>query len=88
MLALAKFGEIVLNNSAGNFIEKVSKNLKQRRKKNNPATYESGGRVIFTDSELEFHPRSFEKKVVTCYNLALKNLGILSLGEKDSGLKS
>lgn len=88
MSALAGIGEAILDTTIGDFIEKMLRTIQQRRIKNNPATYESGGRVIFTDKELEFHPRSFEKTVTARYNIALKNAGIFSPEEKDSGLMS
>jgi len=87
MLGLAKSGEVILNNVLGDFLEKILKILQQKRIKNNPATYESGGRIIFTDKELEFHPRSFEKVVIDNYNNGLKKCGILGVTEKDSGLQ-
>ena len=88
LLLLAKLGEIILSNPAGDFVEKVLKNIQQRRIKKNPATYESGGRIIFTDNELEFHPRSFEKVVISKYNNGLEKIGIVPCSkETDSGLK-
>lgn len=78
--------EFILNSLLGDKIEGWVKRYQQKRIKNNPATYESGGRVIFNDNELEFHPRSFEKIMIARYNIALKKLGILSFEEKDSGL--
>ena len=86
MIALAKIGEYGLNNFFGDFLEKLLKSFQQRRIKNNPATYESGGRIIFNDKELEFHPRSFERIVIENYNKGLKKFGILGIEEKDSGL--
>lgn len=86
MLALAGIGEFVLNNIFGDLLEKILRTLQQKRIKNNPATYESGGRIIFTDKELEFHPRSFERVVIDGYNNGLKKFGILNVIESDSGL--
>ena len=88
MLALARIGEVTLNNFFGDFLEKILRTFQQRRIKNNPATYESGGRVIFSDTELEFHPRSFEKIVIENYNKGLKKFGILGVEENDSGLQN
>ena len=70
----------------GDLIEKILKSIQQKRIKKNPATYESGGRIIFTDRELEFHPRSFERVVIDNYNRGIKKLGILNAEEEDSGL--
>lgn len=86
MLTLAKAGETVLNIAVGDIFEKIFRALQQRRIKNNPATYESGGRIIFNDRELEFHPRSFERTVIDNYNNSLKKFGILGVEENDSGL--
>lgn len=87
LLVLARTGEVILNNFLGDLLEKILKRTQQRRIKNNPATYESGGRITFTDKELEFHPRSFERVVIDNYNNGLKKFGILGVVEKDSGLK-
>ncbi len=84
---IAKFAEFILNSSLGDKIENWAKKYQQKRIKNNPATYESGGRVVFTDNELEFHPRSFEAFAIDKYNKKLKQLGIIPhIEEKDSGL--
>ena len=86
MLGLARCGEALLNNFLGNILEKILLAFQQKRIKNNPATYESGGRIIFTDKELEFHPRSFEKIVINSYNSGLKKFGVYGIEENDSGL--
>ena len=86
MLGSARCGEVLLNNSFGNLLEKILRVFQQKRIKNNPATYESGGRIIFTDKELEFHPRSFERVVIENYNSGLKNFGVYGIEENDSGL--
>ncbi len=84
---VAKILEFILNSKLGNWLENILKNYQQKRIKNNPATYESGGRVIFNDSELEFHPHSFEAFAIDKYNKKLKQLGIIQhVEEKDSGL--
>ncbi len=86
MLGLARCGEALLNNFFGNILEKILLAFQQRRIKKSPATYESGGRIIFTDKELEFHPRSFEKVVINNYNSGLKKFGVFGVEESDSGL--
>ena len=84
---IAKFLEFILNSKAGDWLEKVFKAYQQKRIKNNPVTYEPRGRVIFNNSELEFHPRSFEAFAIDKYNKKLKQLGVISyIEEKDSGL--
>jgi len=85
-LMLAKAGEIVLDAFLGELVERLLKVIQQKRIKNNPATYESGGRITFTDNELEFHPRSFERVVIDSYNRGLKKFGMSGIAEMDSGL--
>ncbi|OGN06658.1 MAG: hypothetical protein A2750_02295 [Candidatus Yanofskybacteria bacterium RIFCSPHIGHO2_01_FULL_45_42] len=86
LLALAGTEEAVLNNFLGDLLEKILRAFQQKRIKNNPATYESGGRIIFNDKELEFHPRSFERTVINNYNNKLKKAGISNILENESGL--
>ena len=86
LLTLARGGEMALNNIFGDLLEKMLRSFQQKRIKNNPATYESGGRVIFTNTELEFHPRSFERVVIDSYNRGLKKFGVSGIAEMDSGL--
>ncbi len=87
ILGVARAGEFILNSPLGEKLEDWAKKYQQKRIKKNPATYESGGRVIFNDNELEFHPRSFEAFAIDKYNKGLKQLGIISyIEEKDSGL--
>ncbi|OGM98587.1 MAG: hypothetical protein A3C71_02755 [Candidatus Yanofskybacteria bacterium RIFCSPHIGHO2_02_FULL_43_15c] len=84
---ITKFLEFILNSKTGDWLEKCFKAYQHKRIKNNPATYESGGRVVFNDNELEFHPRSFEAFAINKYNKKLKQLGIVQrVEEKDSGL--
>lgn len=85
--SIASSVEFILNSAFGNYVENFLKNFQQNRIKANPATYESGGRVVFTDNELEFHPRSFEKVVIERYNSGLEKFGISPyVKETDSGL--
>ena len=86
MLGLANAGEILLNNFFGDILEKMLMAFQQKRIKKNPATYESGGRIIFTGKELEFHPRSFERVVIDNYNNGLKKFGVFGVEENNSGL--
>lgn len=78
--------EAIFNNWAGAIFERLVRWYQQRRIKNNPVTFAPGGRVVFTDTELEFHPHSFERTVLNGYNRALQVLGISTLTEPDSGL--
>lgn len=87
LLIIAKIGEFVLNSRLGDLVENWAKKYQQKRIKENPATYEPRGRVVFNDNELEFHPRSFEALAIDKYNQNLKKFGITSFAEeKDSGL--
>ena len=84
---IRKTAETILNSFLGDGLEGWAKKYQQKRIKNNPATYERGGRVVFNDNELEFHPRSFESFAIDKYHDGLKKLGIISyIKEKDSGL--
>jgi len=78
--------EWVLDQTLGDYFEKPARSYQQNRIKNNPATYESGGRVVFTDSELEFHPRSFERTVLATYNALARRYSFSGSEESDSGL--
>ncbi len=83
---IASLGEFILNNKFGDQLEGVLKKYQHRRIRSNPVTYEKGGRIVFNDNELEFHPHSFEARAIDKYNKTLKNLGIiLPEDEKDSG---
>jgi predicted nucleotidyltransferase len=87
LLFLAKSFEFLLDNLIGNHIENILRRYQHWRIKNNPATYGPKGRVVFGDRELEFHPRSFEAKVIKEFNSRLINLGIyVPNQEVDSGL--
>lgn len=85
--ATAGFVEKILDKTIGSKLEKIMSKIQRDKIKRNPLTYESGGRVIFTDRVLEFHPRSFEAVVIERYNQGLARLGIVGYEkEKDSGL--
>lgn len=80
-------GEAFLNGRIGGWLERRAKNWQVKRieehKKQNPP----GGRVVYNDEQLEFHPGSVEKEIIERYNQRLKNLGIGELAvEKNSGL--
>jgi len=81
--------EFFLDGMIGNFIELILKKIQRTRIKKDPLTYQSGGRVVFSDNQLEFHPNSPEKWILEKYNQRIKKLGFKELGdEKDSGLIS
>ena len=67
----------------GDGVEFILKKIQARRI--NP--YQPGGRVVFDDRQLEFHPDSPEKWILEKYNQKMKELGLAELGqERDSGL--
>ncbi|KKS13810.1 MAG: hypothetical protein A3J10_02620 [Candidatus Sungbacteria bacterium RIFCSPLOWO2_02_FULL_54_10] len=86
MRSIARFIERIFDNAFGNVLERWAKRYQQRRIVDNPTTHAPGGRVVYTDHELEFHPRSFERVVLDAYNNALLHLAISSRPEPDSGL--
>lgn len=83
---VARLVEIILNNKLGDTLELKAKKYQQKRISENPLTHASGGRVIYTDKELEFHPQSFEKVILDKYNNTVRRLGISLNSEVDSGL--
>jgi len=81
--------ESVLDTQIGDALEFVLKKIQVRRIKKDPLTYQTGGRVVFDDSQLEFHPDSPEKGILERYNQRMKELGLAEMGEeKDSGLRT
>ncbi len=84
---ISKAMGLIFNSSAGDILENMFKKYQQDRIMQNPLTGQPGGRVVCTDTELEFHPHSFEGKVIEKYNQGLEKMGITTLvQEKDSGL--
>jgi len=84
---MAKIIETIGQGSLGDRLEKLACEYQQKRIANNPATHASGGRVIYTNTELEFHPHSFEKVILGRYNDTTRRLVISANSEPDSGLK-
>ncbi len=71
----------------GGKIENLFKRIQQNRIKKDPLTYQAGGRVVFNDEQLEFHPHSPEKNILEDYNKKMKELGLEEMGDqRDSGL--
>ncbi|MAF20084.1 MAG: hypothetical protein CMI55_00175 [Parcubacteria group bacterium] len=84
---IRNFRESTLDGKLGNRIELLLKKFQVRRIKKDSLTYQTGGRVVFNDQQLEFHPDSPEKGILEKYNQKMKELGFEKLGqEKDSGL--
>jgi len=75
--------EFLLSGFLGDFAEKIARKIQEPRIKKDAG--KPDGRVIFTDSEIELHPNSPEKRMIDGLNWRLKELGLG--GEwKDSGL--
>jgi len=84
---LAAAAETIFNSRLGNFFEGLARRKQSLRISQNPVTKESGGRVVFSDEQLEFHPHSIEAAVIKSYNQNLKKLGMPEFYvEQDSGL--
>jgi len=80
--------ETMLDTVVGEGVEKFLRYYQQRRIRLNPVTYASGGRTIFTDAQLEFHPHSEERRIISRYNETVLNLGTFwNYSELDSGLE-
>jgi hypothetical protein len=71
----------------GNLAERWVRAYQQKRIAMNPATHAPGGRVVYTTTELEFHPHSFEKIILERHNDTTRRLSISSYPESDSGLR-
>ncbi len=85
----SRLTERVLDTLFGDALERILRKYQQRRIRLNPVTHEPGGRTVFSDDVLEFHPRSAEKRVLERYNDLVAALGtIWNYRELDSGLKA
>ncbi len=78
--------EAAIDGTVGDLLEKLARAFQQKRIQSNPATHVPGGRVVYTNTELEFHPRSFERVVLDHYNAVTRRLAISMNPEADSGL--
>ncbi len=84
---IGKIKEWFLNNRLGGALENAARSYQAGRIKRNPLTKKPGGRVIFNDRQLEFHPESVENKIIGGYNRRLRGLGLGQFAkEKNSGL--
>lgn len=75
--------EFLLNNSIGDFIEQALAGIQKSRIKKDAG--KPGGRVIFSDDEIELHPNSPERRIIDGLNCRIKGLGVEEYF-KDSGL--
>jgi len=82
-----KLREFFLNGRVGNSLESILKRFQEKRIKKDPLTYRSGGRVVFDDNQLEFHPDSPEKEILKKYNWKMKEMGFVET-EENSGLNT
>ena len=84
---IASVGEHLLNNRFGDWLEKLARKYQYQRIVKNPMTKQRGGRVVFNDDHLEFHPNSIEQEIITKHNERLVGLGLSNFAhEKNSGL--
>ncbi|MBI2669925.1 MAG: hypothetical protein HYX20_02190 [Candidatus Yanofskybacteria bacterium] len=85
---LVKLTEWLLDNfGIARVLEKWFGHYQSRRIAHNPVSHQTGGRVIFTDEQLEFHPHSIEMRIIKDYNERMLKLNLPQLAiEKDSGL--
>ncbi len=85
---VARALEAFLHTFIGVLLERSLRYYQQRRIARNPVTRAPGGRIVASDTQLEFHPHSAELPVIERYNIALRGIGISPLlYEQDSGLQ-
>lgn len=85
--SIAQAIEFIFQGSLGDSLERLARQYQQNRISDNPVTHASGGRVVYTSTELEFHPHSFERIVLDHYNATTRHLGACLNPEPDSGLR-
>lgn len=86
---VARAAEVFLDLPCGIPIEYLVRWRQVRRIRRNPETFQSGGRVLWADGQLEFHPRSAERSILERYNQKILELGTFwNYQESDSGLFS
>lgn len=82
----SRAGELILNTKLGDWLENLARRWQVNRIKKHKKQDPPGGRVVYNDNCLEFHPGSVEKEIIEGYNRRLKNLGLGEFAiEKDSG---
>lgn len=87
LVSIGRLREAILNNFFGDWLESFLKAIQINRIQKDPLTYKAGGRVVFNDQQLEFHPDSPEKDILEKYNKQMKKLGLPGLAhQSDSGL--
>ncbi len=68
--------EMILNSKLGDWLEDWAKRWQIKRIEKHKKQDPPGGRVIYTDEQLEFHPGSVEKEIIEKYNQRLIALGL------------
>jgi len=81
--SIRRFQEIILNTFIGTILEKIFKFFQIAHIKRSKLLNQEGGRIIFNDTQLEFHPDSPQSKILHKYNHNLKSLG-LDIQEEDT----
>ncbi len=79
---IRKFQEIILNTFIGTILEGVFKFFQVAHIKRSKLLNQEKGRIIFNDTQLEFHPDSPQGEILDKYNHNLKLLS-LDIQEKD-----
>jgi hypothetical protein len=78
-------GEVILNSKLGDWLENWARRWQVKRIEEHKKQDPPGGRVVYNDDCLEFHPGSVETEIIEKYNQRLKKLGIDELAiERDS----
>lgn len=86
---IADLFEAVLKTKIGEILENLCRSYQRFRIQKDPLTNKEGGRVTFTDYQLEFHPESPELKILNSFNVATFKMGLLEYtNQKNSGLKT
>lgn len=76
----------ILDTGIGDLLEQWAKRWQTKRIEKHRKQDPPGGRVVYNDDCLEFHPGSVEKEIIDKYNQRLEKLGLAELAiEKDSG---
>ena len=72
--------------SVAQSLENWLRQYQSKRIARNPHTGQPGGRVIYTDEQLEFHPSSIESGIIRKYNQKMKDLGLDQFAQEKSSL--
>ena len=82
----SKAGELILNTKLGDWLENLARRWQIKRIEKHKKQDLPGGRVVYNDNCLEFHPGSVEKEIIEKYNQRLITLSLDEFAiEKDSG---